>query len=229
VILESAVTAIMDCEDSVACVDAEDKTLAYRNWLGLMKGDLEEELRQGRQDFIRSLNGDRIYRAGRQGRDAEGPLADAGPQCRPPDDQPGDPRWDGNEIPEGLMDAMMTTLIALHDLGPTAGRANSVTGSVYVVKPKMHGPEEVAFADEIFGRSRQLSGWRPTRQAGHHGRGAAHHGQPQGMHPRGEAPGCVHQHRVPRPDRRRDPHLDGSRPDDPQGFHQAEGRLDRRL
>ncbi len=94
-----------------------------------------------------------LHGAGRNGLPRQGPLADAGAQCRPPDDQPGRPSTsDGNEVPEGIMDAMMTALIALHDIGPKGRKANSTKGSMYVVKPKMHGPAEVAFAVELFSR-----------------------------------------------------------------------------
>ena len=149
VVLESAVSAIMDCEDSVACVDAEDKVLAYSNWLGLMKGDLEATLQKGSQTITRRLNDDKVI-------------------CAPDGSEkvlkgrallwvrnvghlmtnPAILTRKGDEIYEGLMDAAITTLIAMHDL--QRGSGNSVHGSVYVVKPKMHGPEEVAFADEIF-------------------------------------------------------------------------------
>ena len=147
--LESALSTIMDCEDSVACVDAADKVVAYGNWLGLMKGDLTEEVTKGGATFTRKLaedlsftspSGDQAKLKGRSlmlvrnvGHLMTNPaVLDA----------------EGREIGEGLMDALCTTLIAMHDLKQDGG--NSVEGSVYVVKPKMHGPEEVAFSVEIF-------------------------------------------------------------------------------
>ncbi|OJY25444.1 MAG: malate synthase G [Rhodobacterales bacterium 65-51] len=149
--LESALSAIMDCEDSVAAVDAADKVVAYDNWLGLMTGTLTEEVSKGGQTFTRSLRPDANWTG------ADGtPLAVKGRALMLVRNvghlmtNPAILDAEGAEVPEGIMDAFVTTLCAMHDLKKTTGVRNSVTGSVYVVKPKMHGPGEVAFASEIF-------------------------------------------------------------------------------
>ena len=155
--LESALTAIMDCEDSVACVDAEDKVGAYRNWLGLMQGTLSEVFRKGDRQVERRLAADRDYLdpAGNpfkiKGRALMWVRNVGHLMTNPAILLP-----DGSEVPEGLMDAMVTVAIALHDLRKTEGMRNSVQGSVYVVKPKMHGPEEVAFADAVMARVEEV-------------------------------------------------------------------------
>jgi malate synthase len=153
IIIESALTTIMDCEDSVAAVDGEDKVIAYRNWLGLMKGNLTENISNGGKEFTRKMNNDRNYQSlsgvtfTLKGRSLmfvrnvghlmkNSAIVDS----------------NNNEIPEGILDAMITSLIALHDLKGNSTLNNSSEGSIYIVKPKMHGPDEVKFADTLFAR-----------------------------------------------------------------------------
>ena len=185
-ILESAVSTILDMEDSVAAVDADDKVLIYRNVLGLMDGTLSADFEKGGKTLTRALNADRSYTdAGRQGPHAARaqPAADA--QCRPPHvHRRGARRRTATKFRKAFSTPRSPACWRFHDLKGASKTRNSRTGSVYIVKPKMHGPDEVALTVELFGRVEKLLGLpREHAEGRHHGRGAPHHGEPQGLHP----------------------------------------------
>lgn len=158
VVLEAALTAIQDCEDSIAAVDAEDKVAAYTNWLGLMKGDLVETFEKGGKSLTRRLNPDRSFTAPNGGTltlPGRAVLLSRNVGHLMTTDAV---LLDGQETPEGMMDAIVTVAAALHDLQKTEGPRNSRAGSVYIVKPKMHGPKEAAFADRTYARVEDILG-----------------------------------------------------------------------
>lgn len=160
IVIESAISTIMDLEDSVAAVDAEDKIKCYRNWLGIMKGTLQTEIVKNGKKFVRKLNNDREYlnnidqKISLHGRSLI-LVRNVGHLMK----NPSITLDNGSEIPEGIMDAFITVLCAIHDF---KNKLNSRTGSIYIVKPKMHGPEEVAFADEIFSSVEKVLKLKPN-------------------------------------------------------------------
>jgi len=157
--MESAITTIQDCEDSVAAVDGEDKTSVYRNWLGLMKGDLKESFNKNGSEITRQLESDRFYKS----KDGDELILSGRSLMLVRNvghlmTNPGIKDSNGDEVPEGIIDAMFTICIAMHDLNRNSKYQNSKTGSIYIVKPKMHGPEEVQFTCDLFSAVEEVLG-----------------------------------------------------------------------
>ncbi len=223
VILEAAVTTIADLEDSIAAVDAEDKVAAYANWLGLMRGTLEATFEKAGHSLTRKLSPDRNFTT-----PAGGTLTLPGRSLMLIRNvghlmtTPAIKLQDGQDAPEGILDAIVTSLIGLHDLSRTGRLVNSRTGSIYIVKPKMHGAEEAGFTNRVFDAVEDLLGLSASQhQSRRDGRGAPYIGKSRGHHCGGPRSHRIHQHRISGSYGGRDPHFDAGRRDGAQGRDEA--------